>query len=198
MPRNVRSTIRRWLTSRPAETTQDDAEFFERLYVTDTALDQLASESEAKPGVETGGVLVGFIDHRLRAAVVTHASGPGPKAFHRPSRFQRDREFCQAFLDYHAARTDGVLDFLGEWHKHREADPWPSPTDKNTYEKLAANPNCHLDEVVVLITGTRRLRGPARDRFVGVNGFLFRSRGFVPRPIHAVTSDAYEDLIREP
>lgn len=192
----MRSTIKRWLASRIAETTQDDASYFERVYVVDAALEQMAVESESKPGVETGGVLVGFIDRRLCAAVITHASGPGPNALHRPDRFERDREFCQLFLDQHAVRTGGVLDFLGEWHKHREADPWPSPTDRNTYQKLAADPNCHLDQVVVLITGTRRLMRPTRDQFVGVNGFLFRSRDFVPRSVHGLTGEAYEDLLR--
>lgn len=196
MQKNVRRTIANWLASWvKCERVNGLPDYFERVYVLDSARQAMATESEDKLGLETGGVLVGFFDSRLRAAVVTHASGPGPRALHRPTRFERDREFCQSFIDAHAGRTEGMLDFVGEWHKHPEADPRPSPVDQKTYRKLARDPNCHLDQVVVLITGTRRVGRPVRDVFVRVNGFLFRTNGFVTRPVQDLPDEAYGDLL---
>lgn len=172
--------------------------YYERVYVLDSAIRTLAEESEAKPGIETGGVLVGFADTDLNAVVVTAASGPGPNAHHGRNTFDRDRAYCQEFLDRHAAATDGIVDFVGEWHKHREPDPWPSSTDVRTYRTLAADPNCHLALPVVLITGVRTVsRMPVKEAYVHVNAFVFRQDGFVSRRVRLLQSEAYADLLVE-
>jgi integrative and conjugative element protein (TIGR02256 family) len=152
-------------------------------------------ESERISGVETGGVLVGFVDSRLNAVVVTAASGPGPRAHHGTCTFNRDRAFCQHFLDQHAAATGGVIDFLGEWHKHREPDPQPSAVDQNTYRQLALNSEAKVSRPVVLIAGSKPIgRRPVRDQYIRVNGFIFRSDSFVEREVRWLADEAYADL----
>ena len=169
---------------------------YDRVYVLEAAVHTMAMESEFKPGVETGGVLVGFVDSDLNAVVVTAASGPGPNALHTPNTFNRDRAFCQAFLERHVAATSGVVDFVGEWHKHREPDPQPSPIDANTYCGLAQDPACHLALPLVLIVGTATRRRKLRvEQYVGVNAFVFRADGFVQRPIRQLPDEAYKDLL---
>ena len=193
----MRNTIGKWLVPQVRrEHAPTPAELYERVYVLESAEHAMEAESEAKPGVETGGVLAGFVDARLHAIVVTHASGPGPNAQHRPNGFNRDAHHCQQFLDDLAAASGGVLDFVGEWHKHREPDPWPSPVDEKTYRSLAANPSCHLEQVLVLITGTVREGRPARELYVRVRAFLFHAGGFTPREIRTLPDDAYMDLLR--
>lgn len=130
------------------------APHFDAVYALRSVERTLAAESERMAGFETGGVLVGFIDSRRNAVVVTAASGPGPNAHHGPFSFNRDRAFCQAFLDRHASATGGVIDFVGEWHKHPEADPRPSGVDVDTYRRLARDSTAHIDRPVVIITGT--------------------------------------------
>ena len=169
---------------------------YDRVYVLEAAVHTMAVEAELKSGVETGGVLVGFVDSDLNAVLVTAASGPGPNALHTPNTFNRDRAFCQAFLDRHVAATRGVVDFVGEWHKHREPDPQPSPVDVNTYCRLAQDPACHLALPLVLIVGTAtRRRKPRVEQYAGVNAFVFRADGFVQRPIRQLPDEAYNDLL---
>lgn len=151
-------------------------------------------ESETKNGFETGGVLAGFVDSKLNVVVVTAASGPGPKAIHTPTTFNRDREFCQAFLNQLVTKTRGVVDFVGEWHKHREPDPYPSSVDRDTYCNLAADPNCHTNLPVVLIVGTDHSRRIGSDDYSHVNGFVFGREGHVHRPVQALSEEAYQDL----
>lgn len=170
-----------------------------RVYALRSVERTVAEQSEAKVGLETGGVLVGFMDRMLNAIVITGASGPGPKAHHGRTTFNRDREFCQAFIDRHAGDTDGRIDFVGEWHKHPEPDPWPSSVDQRTYRHLAVDPDSHIDRPVILITGTVPERGPRRrrkDRYVGVNAFVFRADGFEPREVRWLPDEAYLDLLR--
>ncbi|MBX3133428.1 MAG: Mov34/MPN/PAD-1 family protein [Gemmatimonadaceae bacterium] len=156
------------------------------------------TEVARKAGVETGGVLVGFSDSRLDAFVVTAASGPGPKSRHTRHSFNRDREFCQAFLDRHASASEGCVDFLGEWHSHPEPDPHPSPTDASTYRALAASGEANTPQPVVLIVGTepvqRRGRRPT-EMYLGVNGFLFQDHGLTQRPIRWLVDGPYLDLL---
>lgn len=171
-----------------------------RVYALRSVERMLIEESESKVGLETGGVLVGFVDRKLDGVVITAASGPGPKAHHGPTSFNRDREFCQAFIDQHAGDSDGRIDFVGEWHKHPEPDPWPSAVDRNTYMRLAADPATHVKRPVILITGTEPDRGPRRrriDHYVGVNAFVFRADGFEPREIRWLPNEGYIDLLRE-
>jgi len=170
--------------------------YYDRVYILNSATRARAVETELKPGLETGGVLVGFVDSNLRAAVVVAASGPGPQAHHGSTTFNRDRAFCQAFLDHYAAATGGVIDFVGEWHKHRELNPRPSYVDVNTYRQLAADPACHRELPVVLITGTRLVsRKPPIEEYACVNAFVFRRDGFVSRAVHQLPDEAYRDLL---
>lgn len=169
-----------------------------RVYALRSVEHTLKSESESKAGVETGGVLVGFLDHKLDAVVVTAASGPGPRARHGAFSFNRDRAFCQAFIDRHAAESAGCIDFVGEWHKHPEPNPWPSPTDCSTYVTLAIDDTSHVDRPVVLISGTTRTREIGWrwvEAYVGVNAFVFRANGFEQRSIRWLPDEAYDDLI---
>jgi integrative and conjugative element protein (TIGR02256 family) len=168
---------------------------YERVYIVESAVRDIAQECERKPGVETGGVLVGFVDSGLHAVVVTAVSGPGPHAHHGATTFNRDPVFCQAFLDHHVLMTNGLVDFVGEWHKHREPDPWPSSVDINTYRKLALDPRCHLALPLVLIAGTTTdARSPRVDHYVQVKAFVFRVDGFIHRPVRPLPDEAYRDV----
>lgn len=156
----------------------------------------LAVESERMVGVETGGVLAGFIDPRLDALVIVAASGPGSRALHLPALFNRDPAYCQAWLDKLAAASSGRVDFVGEWHKHREPDPTPSPTDRDTFTRLAANADCHLTRIALLIAGTAAVgRWPRRrDEYVRANGWSVRADGLVARDVEWLPDEAYSDL----
>jgi integrative and conjugative element protein (TIGR02256 family) len=172
--------------------------YYGRVYALRSIETAMKTEVERLNGVETGGVLVGFHDTVLRAAVVIGASGPGPKAHHGPTTFNRDREYCQEFLDQYAKATNGVVDFVGEWHKHREPDPSPSPVDTRTYRALARDVSAHTTQPVVLIVGTvaKNQSGWRRlDSYVKTNAFLFRADGYVARKLQWLPDEAYADLL---
>ena len=156
-------------------------------------------ECKRKPGVETGGVLVGFIDESKDAVVVVSASGPGPRALHRSHRFNRDAVFCQAWLDEWVRESDGRLDFVGEWHSHPETHPTPSSVDVGTFTRLAANPACHLDRLALLIAGTRAGgRWRARDQLTRVNGWSVRADGVAERVVEWLPDEAYTEFLGPP
>lgn len=65
--------------------------------------------------------------------------------------------------------------------------------------RLAVDPSAHVARPVILITGAEPSRGPRHrrfDRYVGVNGFVFRADGLA-REIRWLPDEAYLDLLSE-
>lgn len=91
------------------------------------SLEFMNQETKKDPSIETGGVLLGEImSHRL---VVTHASEPGPKAIKQPSRFLKDKEYCQKYIDEMYSKDGETAVYIGEWHFHPTRSNKPSNTD---------------------------------------------------------------------
>jgi len=85
------------------------------LRVNERVIEFIIESTKASPYVETGGILTG-IDSAPLTVEVTHASPPGPNAYHSASKFLRDTNFCQAFLQEHYDNFG--VDYVGEWHSH--------------------------------------------------------------------------------
>jgi integrative and conjugative element protein (TIGR02256 family) len=118
----------------------------------------------ARPRVETGGILIGT---RTRDTVtITKISPPGPRAVHRRFAFHRDTEFLQRWLDDEYDRTDGAVDYVGEWHVHPKINSPPSGIDRRELWKIARKPNYVTDEPILLI-----VENEPPDRRLRVYGF---------------------------
>lgn len=87
---------------------------------------------------ETGGMLVGRLEGNC--ALITDATGPGPKALHSPSLFQRDGDYSQVVLDNIVVKSDGLNDYIGEWHSHPVRCS-PSAKDRAAMRWVANNAN---------------------------------------------------------
>lgn len=120
------------------------------------AADRILAESASKYPLETGGILVGWLDSG-RAEVVD-AVGPGPTAEHGPARFVRDGLHAQAELDALFARSDGLHDYLGEWHSH-PAPVGPSPRDRASISWIGRNPAYNCPHPLLIICQHGRLWG---------------------------------------
>jgi integrative and conjugative element protein (TIGR02256 family) len=119
-------------------------------------------ESTGSPLTETGGVLAGRGSLESGEVHVTHASGPGPRARRTRYSFARDTPFCQRFLDEVATNTEGLVDYVGEWHKHQESVPRPSWRDVRTAAEIAANPDYHVRLCLLFIIGESNRRSALR------------------------------------
>ena len=113
-------------------------------------------ESEAaKAGKhETGGIIAGKGSYEENNIVITHASSSGPKAVKKRNFFSRDVFYCQRLLDQWANMSKGKIDYLGEWHKHFEEKPHPSPLDLDTMSRIAFARDYHINNPVLLIIGS--------------------------------------------
>lgn len=114
----------------------------------------------ARPGNETGGIVVGT--RTADAIAITKLSPPGPRAVHRRFWFSRDTSFLQGWLDEEYDRSGGAVDYVGEWHVHPQLDTPPSSIDRRALWTIAQKPNYVTTEPILLIVedspGKRRFR----------------------------------------
>jgi integrative and conjugative element protein (TIGR02256 family) len=73
---------------------------------------------DAKPAVETGGVLVGYYDTQRRNIYVVDALDAPPDSIEAPEHFIRGMQGLDARLAAIHKRTGGMLRMLGDWHSH--------------------------------------------------------------------------------
>lgn len=88
------------------------------------------------PKIETGGVLAGWTKEDGNI-FISDASGPGPKAIQTTTKFEKDVEYCQNFLDDLFIQSEKRKVYLGEWHSHPSSDNNPSGTDLGSLSEIS-------------------------------------------------------------
>lgn len=112
----------------------------------------IVSTAESSPDVETGGVLIGFVDE-ARHAIALRATGPGPKAQTSEGGFSRDVEHVQAELLRAESELGDHGAYIGEWHSHLVADPKPSAVDIESLFGISEAPHYLTKCPVMIIVG---------------------------------------------
>ncbi|MDP6402601.1 MAG: Mov34/MPN/PAD-1 family protein [SAR202 cluster bacterium] len=115
--------------------------------VSERALETIERECRRSPDTETGGILVGFKDKRR--VTVTHATGPGPVSDLSVSRFIKDTPYLQSVLNLLFQYFQ--VNYLGVWHKHPGAMPFPSSGDVASAMDEVSDVNMGLDELLTPI-----------------------------------------------
>lgn len=100
--------------------------------------------------VETGGILMGYYTVKDEV-VITHCSGPGPKAKQRKYSVTIDSSFAQSFVDEIYSQTNGKITYIGDWHSHTSNDLTPSRTDKKELNKVSKNKSSRLHTPIMVI-----------------------------------------------
>lgn len=100
---------------------------------------------------EAGGVLLG--SYRGSHIEVTDASTPGAGDVRRRNEFIRRDRCHQQLADLLWQRSNSEITYIGEWHTHPTANPYPSERDyKEWYTRLP------MATMVLLIQGLHSLR----------------------------------------
>lgn len=106
---------------------------------------------------EAGGILIGF--RRDPHIEIVSLTTPLPKDQRSRRGFKRRDSGHQALARQHWRESNGLLDYVGEWHSHPEARPSPSWLDRNEWKKILKSRNVPM---IFAIIGT----GP--DIWLGV------------------------------
>ncbi|BBE17845.1 hypothetical protein AQPE_2004 [Aquipluma nitroreducens] len=102
------------------------------------------------PRMETGGVMAGYTDEKGNI-LITDVSGPGPKASHAATKFEKDVEYCQAFLDELYIQSQQRKVYVGEWHSHPSSNNNPSGQDIRSLSEIAIQKDYLTDTPIMII-----------------------------------------------
>lgn len=112
---------------------------------------------------ETGGTLVGP-DHQEGGLLITHATGPGPRARRGPTSFSFDREWSQRRLD--RWNRSMRVDWIGDWHLHPAGLHQPSSTDYESALRLISDSHLRFRRFLLVIAQPPERGGVALNGFV--------------------------------
>ena len=128
------------------------------IVISRSAVEYIEYDASHALGSETGGIIAGRGHVENGEVIITNASGGGPMATRTASYFSRDTEYCQQLVDTWAMKSNGEIDYLGEWHKHLESNPTPSSKDIGTMTKIATSPEYHVTTPILVIIGSSNHR----------------------------------------
>jgi integrative and conjugative element protein (TIGR02256 family) len=104
------------------------------IWLSKEVADEMHCQGRRWAPLETGGVLLGWRDGDDR--IVAGLIGAGDKAVHAVHAFEPDHEFQIEELGKVFARTNGDLDYLGDWHTHPAGHVAMSWRDRRTLRAI--------------------------------------------------------------
>jgi integrative and conjugative element protein (TIGR02256 family) len=113
------------------------------------------------PKIETGGLLLGQIDHACQCIWIDAVSGPPPDSLLSDVHFDHGIEGVEDLVAYHRRRTGKLSTFVGIWHSHPFGEAEPSPTDKAAMNALVTPISRGPSRALVLIVGGKEERWTA-------------------------------------
>jgi integrative and conjugative element protein (TIGR02256 family) len=87
---------------------------------------------------ETGGVILGYIDQKLKHIYVVDVLNAPPDSDGNRTGFTRGVDGLKAALEKVTQRTANIVGYIGEWHSHPEfTSAYPSAIDRVLIKQLA-------------------------------------------------------------
>lgn len=126
----------------------------ERLFiVTDEAYEKLLTFVQTGYANERGGVLLGKVTRDYKTVYVTDISTPSKADKSGRYYFIRSNGLAQKKINEEWRKSNGEVNYIGEWHTHPVAHLIPSSDDKELlYKNLHIN-ECPFDELFMVIVG---------------------------------------------
>ncbi len=128
-------------------------------------IDAIEVEIAARPGVETGGWLLGRFSEIGERFEVLDVLPATPGSEHRPDRFVMAAGDMVPVHRALASGTGGALRVIGTWHNHL-ADSGPSRIDRDAAARIAATESASPN--LLLIRMTKRYRFLVAERASGL------------------------------
>lgn len=121
---------------------------------------------------ESGGVLMGYIARN--ELKILDCTQPNIFDIHKRYNFIRNIFGHQFLINYKYKNSNGILNYIGEWHTHPEINPKPSKTDLITLMKIRKYKNVKFP-VIMIIVGQN-------DTFwigINMNGYIHKCKKYI-------------------
>jgi integrative and conjugative element protein (TIGR02256 family) len=103
---------------------------------------------------ETGGIILGYVDHKLNHIYVVDVLTAPSDSEADLTGFTRGVQGLRAALDEVGQRTAGIVGYIGEWHSHPEfTSAYPSSIDRTLIKELADTLELDGQPALMIIVG---------------------------------------------
>jgi len=117
-------------------------------------IDKLRVLRKAASPNETGGVLLGIVDHARKRIEVVVGLPAAPDSTGTPNSFERGVHDLRESIDEARHKTMDQIVYIGEWHTHPDgASADPSPVDNDQLVGLRGAMLGQQRPIVMLIVG---------------------------------------------
>lgn len=129
------------------------------IYILKSLVDSIIEETLVNEPLETGGMLLGYIEQRNY--YVVDLIDAGPKAIHDSDYFLSDGKYQQPLLEQKFFNSNGRITFLGDWHSHPNGDSYLSQLDMDTLKNISEDQGAQIACPISIIIGTSpcKIRG---------------------------------------
>ena len=111
-----------------------------RVIYDDGLQQKLKASRQATIPNETGGVIVGYIDQKMKSIYIVDILNAPADSKSSVTGFTRGIKGLKESLDDISDRTAHIVQYVGEWHSHPPfSSPQPSRTDNELIESLATS-----------------------------------------------------------
>ncbi len=101
---------------------------------------------------ETGGILLGKFNRNNRVIEIVEVYELKTNFFSR-ILYRRNARKAQKIINKRWRETDGVINYIGEWHTHPCMQAIPSDTDINSLKEIAEKVRDTLPGTILIIVG---------------------------------------------
>ncbi|HBG47797.1 MAG TPA: hypothetical protein DDW94_12535 [Deltaproteobacteria bacterium] len=116
---------------------------------------KLCSMRHAHLPNESGGIVLGYIDQKLKSIYIVDALSAPPDSSSDRTGFTRGVEGLAAALNDVARRTANIVGYIGEWHSHPSfTSAYPSGFDRALLESLAKTLALEGQPALMIIVGS--------------------------------------------
>lgn len=125
--------------------------------LTDRVMDKLNKYRQLEGMSEAGGILLGKIKTDYSEYIIEDISEPSKMDKRSRFSFVRNRKSAQRIINKSFKESNGIIQYLGEWHTHPQINPFPSPIDKNLLiqcSKNIENVSCTIFMIILGFDGS--------------------------------------------
>ena len=102
---------------------------------------------------ESGGILLGKKLKGKKELHIVDISKPNKHDSSSRFYFVRNAKAAQKIIKKKWKKSNGYVNYIGEWHTHREAKPIPSKVDIDSYKRISIEKSSLYGETINLIIG---------------------------------------------
>lgn len=126
--------------------------------IDDTFISNLYDYRSKELPNETGGVLIGVVDHKLHQILIVSQIYSPVDSLSTPSSYVRGKHDLYDKLEDINLKTGGTVKYIGEWHSHpKHHSATPSITDRSLLDKLSNMMGEDGEPMLMVIVGENEI-----------------------------------------